>query len=58
MTCLTHHLACECREKEMRELFEEVFERHQNRPCYNYGDRRSPCTWCERAKKLLGVKDD
>ena len=55
MTCLTHHLACDCREKEMRELLEyilEMFNYYKDKDGYNPGYK----DWCKRAKKLLGEK--
>ena len=57
MTCLTCHHACDCREKEMRELLESFVQDHADVDAIN-GRRHSNCDWCQRAKKLLGVEVD
>jgi hypothetical protein len=53
--CVTHHHSCDCRERAIRALLEEVIWWHSDptlHTTYN-GCDTDPCRWCECAKGLL-----
>jgi hypothetical protein len=53
-TCPTHHFACDCRERDIRNLISEMMRDHANPSCakYNGCDRRK-CAWCEEAARII-----
>jgi hypothetical protein len=56
-TCTTHHFACACREKEFRDLLEDVMRDHSDpTTCFYNECEKSPCEWCVKAKRLLKIE--
>lgn len=52
--CITHHHACDCRERAFRELISEVMLWHSDPESADYNEcDKTPCMWCENARKLL-----
>lgn len=52
--CITHHLACGCREAALRVMLQEVIWWHSDPTANLYnGCDEQPCIWCENAKLLL-----
>lgn len=57
MTCVTHHFACDCREKKIKEVFAMVLEDHADMRKFLSGFRAAEsckCPVCKAINDLYG----